>query len=434
VELPGSPGPEERRRTEEPTAASGDGPPPTPPPLAHGHTLPTAGPTPAGDASGDGPRPAPLPPAAYGDDLAAVEATPPGAAGEVSWVYRQGDAVWVYRGPGNAAPEAAAAQVARLLAAIRATPPVGDAAASSAAPAASPGFRWTWLLVGALSGLFVGVVLTYFLTRPVGSVDPTSLIGFGGVLLGAVGLRTSPLPRGDPSRRIAVAFLVGLGVYTLIWFSIGDPALEGLQPTTINILAPLSHVLSLAWVILGVKWLYDALGTTIAEELGPFGTVFTGMIASTLALLFFLRGAGQALAGADLDTLVTTVVALIVSAITAALIGPLLLGRQARRLSRPMILALCALLAITAVQFFADLAGSVTGALSGAAQDPAAAYQALEQSPRGWVLLGVYQVVVYLWGLAILILALGGPPVQPRPAAPAVEADVTVGDLILRWK
>jgi DMSO reductase anchor subunit len=162
--------------------------------------------------------------------------------------------------------------------------------------------------------------------------------------------------------------------------------------------------------------------------------VFTGTVASTLAILFFLRGAGQALAGADLDTLVTTIAALIVSAMAAGLIGPLLLGRQAQRMSRPMILALCALLAITVVQFIADLTGSVTGALSGAAQNPAAAYQALEQSPRGWLLLGVYQMVVYLWGLAVLILPLGGPTVQPRPPTPAVEADVTVGDLILRWK
>jgi len=312
--------------------------------------------------------------------------------------------------------------------------PGPDAAATGAAPASGPGFRWTWLLVGALSGLFVGVVLTYFLTRPVGAVDPTSLIAIGGVLMGVVGLRTSPLPRRDPSHRLGVAFLVGLGVYALIWLSIGDPALEGLRPTTINVLAPLSHVLSLAWVIVGVKWLYDALGTTIAEELGPFGTVFTGTVASTLAILFFLRGTGQALAGADLDTLVTTIAALIVSAMAAGLIGPLLLGRQAQRMSRPMILALCALLAITVVQFIADLTGSVTGALSGAAQNPAAAYQALGQSPRGWLLLGVYQMVVYLWGLAVLILPLGGPTVQPRPPTPAVEADVTVGDLILRWK
>jgi hypothetical protein len=412
-------------------AGSADAGPVPPPRVTHGDDLGAVEATPGGAAGGATPGRAPIEATPAG---AAVGATSGGAAGAVSWVYRQGEAVWVYRGPENAAPEDSAAQVARLLAAIRAEPPAGDLAARSAVPAAGSGFRWTWLLVGALTGLFVGVVLTYFLTRPVVRVDPTSLLGFGGVLVGLVGLRTSPLPRGDPARQIAAAFLVGLLIYTSAWFLIGDPALDALRPATVGVLAPLSHAVSLACVIVGIKWLYDALDTTIVDELGPFGTIFTGTIASTLAVVLYLRGTGQALASTDLDALVTTIVALLVSATAIALIGPLLVGRSARRLSRAALLVLCILLAITVVQFVADLTGSVTGALYGGTPNPTGVYQALAESTQGWLVLSLYELVVYLWGLAALVLPLGGPLVEPRAAVPAVEADVTVGDLILRWK
>jgi|SRR5579884_1383751 len=353
------------------------------------------------------------------------------AAQQVSWVYRQGDEVWVYRWRGSAAADRAAAEVARLRAAIGvALPPAAQDGASP--PAAS--FRWTWLLIGVLTGLLLGALLVYFLTLgAAGGAEPTSLVGGAGVVLGLVRFGARPAPRPALARRVAAAFWAGLTIYVLGWALLGDPALVALDLPIAGVLATLSQLASLLCVLVGVKWLYDALGTTIVAEAGPFLTVFSGTVGAAIAILLFLRGTGQVLAGTDLDSLTFTIATLVASVASLILIAALLLGRQARRLTRPTIWALLALLFVTVVQFLADLSASVTIALYGATQSAVDVERVVAGDPRVLTLVVVYVLVVYTWGLAVLVTLLGGSLVRP-PAARSADVHARLGDLTLRWR
>src|SRR5579884_3333602 len=320
------------------------------------------------------------------------------AAQQVSWVYRQGDEVWVYRWRGSAAADRAAAEVARLRAAIGvALPPAAQDGASP--PAAS--FRWTWLLIGVLTGLLLGALLVYFLTLgAAGGAEPTSLVGGAGVVLGLVRFGARPAPRPALARRVAAAFWAGLTIYVLGWALLGDPALVALDLPIAGVLATLSQLASLLCVLVGVKWLYDALGTTIVAEAGPFLTVFSGTVGAAIAILLFLRGTGQVLAGTDLDSLTFTIATLVAS--VASLI-------------------------------LADLSASVTIALYGATQSAVDVERVVAGDPRVLTLVVVYVLVVYTWGLAVLVTLLGGSLVRP-PAARSADVHARLGDLTLRWR
>ncbi len=376
------------------------------------------------------------PPSVPGDQLGRAPREPgrSGPTQQVSWVYRQGDEVWVYRWRGSAAADGAAEEVARLRAAIEAAPPPGAEPDRRDAPGAIAGSRWTWLLIGVLTGLVLGVLLTYLFALPsAGGAEPTSLVGVAGAIVGMVGFGVPRVPRPAFTRRVSGAFLAGLTIYMVGWVAVGDPALSTLHGPIVVLLAPLTQLAGLLCIVMGVKWLYDALGTTIVAEVAPFMTVFSGTVAAAIAILLFLRGTGQALAGSDLDSLTFTIAALVASTASLILIVALLLGRQAQWLTRPTIWSLLALLFVTVVQFLADFGASVTIALYGATQNTADLPTIVANDPRVLALVVVYVLVVYAWGLAVLLTLLGGSLVRPR-ATPSPAGDVRLGDLTLRWR
>jgi hypothetical protein len=183
----------------------------------------------------------------------------------------------------------------------------------------------------------------------------------------------------------------------------------------------------------GVMKLYPALGTTVMEEIGGFATIFTGTITATVAVTIFLRGTARVIQN-ELHTLVLTVVLLIVSTTVMTLIGPLVLGKQAKRLPHSMDTALSVMLCVTIVQFVVDLAASVSLSLWGK--------ESLEQMYRAQLadinavsIINVLSTLVaYGWGLSVLLIEVGRPLMAERPTSPRVDTEVTIEDLVLRWK
>jgi len=117
-----------------------------------------------------------------------------------------------------------------------------------------------------------------------------------------------------------------------------------------------------------------------------------------------------------------------------ALVAPLVLGKQAKRLPYSMDTALSVMLCVTIVQFVADFASSVTLSLWGK--------ESLEQMYRAQladinavsILNLLSTLVAYGWGLSVLLIEVGRPLVAERAASPRVDTEVTIEDLVLRWK
>jgi hypothetical protein len=355
---------------------------------------------------------------------------PGGGTQQVSWVYRRGDEVWVYRWQGDGAPDVAADTSARLREMIEASK------APLAEPpllAIRPTFRWSWILLGVLTGFLLGVLFTEVL-RPLmgGRIHPMSMVGFGGVLLGIVSTGELPPRWPWPLRRTALVLWVGLVVFTGTWFTVGLPAVGGDAARFVTFASLLSHTVGLICMLLAVTWVYQALDTTIVPEAAPLIGVFTGTLSVSVAILLFLHGSGQPLASADLDLLVVTILALAVCAANFTLIGGLLLGGQVRRLAPALGWTLGALLLVAVVQFVIDFTGSVTVALFSTHRTFLELYAVLAQDARLVFIAVVDTLVVYVWAMAILLLPLGRSLVRRRDA-PAADVQTRVDELALHW-
>jgi len=349
-------------------------------------------------------------------------------------VYRRGADVWIYRREGAASLEGTATQVARLLDEIRAVPPAGDKPdVTTAAPAPASGALSRSFLIGLLTGVLLAVLLVIvFNWLFAGSLQ--SMLGFTGATLGILSIRGAPVPKDSTARQVAWWFCVGLAIYSLSAF-----ATEMLVQydfslfSTAEIISSLGTLLGLFCIMIGVMKLYPALGTTVMDELGGFATIFTGTITVTVAVTIFLRGTARVIAN-ELHTLVLTVLLLIVSTIIMALVGPLVLGKQAKRLPGSMDTALSVMLCVTIVQFVVDFASSVALSLWGK--------ESLEQMYRAQladinavsILNLLSTLVAYGWGLSVLLIEVGRPLVAEKPASPRVDTEITIEDLVLRWK
>jgi hypothetical protein len=118
---------------------------------------------------------------------------------QLSWVYRRGADVWIYRREGAASLEGTATQVARLIDEIRAVPPAGETLDGSAAPTPASGILSRSFLIGLLTGVLLAVLLVIVFNWLFAS-SLQSMLGFTGAALGMVSIRRAPVPKDRTAR------------------------------------------------------------------------------------------------------------------------------------------------------------------------------------------------------------------------------------------
>ena len=99
-----------------------------------------------------------------------------------------------------------------------------------------------------------------------------------------------------------------------------------------------------------------------------------------------------------------------------------------------MVTALSVMLCVTVGQFVADFAASVCISLWGKESLEQLYSAQLADINTTSVLNLLSTLVAYGWGLSVLLIEVGRPLVAEKPASPRVDTEITIEDLVLRWK